>query len=203
MNNAPVDPLSWYYDIPIVTRIYLTAAFVTTAMCQLDATSSTKLFFSWPLICRGQVWRLVTSFFYFGTLDVHFLFHMYFLVRYSRLLEEGDFRGRAGDFVWFLLFCASLMIGAAPYLGMSFLGRPLAFMMVYVWGRRNEHVRMNLLAIFPFTAPYLAWVLLILSAVFGSPLEVDLVGALAALLTVSFSCCMCTSSYVRSLTWKQ
>lgn len=30
MNNAPADPLSWYYDIPIVTRIYLTAAFVTT-----------------------------------------------------------------------------------------------------------------------------------------------------------------------------
>lgn len=56
-------------------------------------------------------------------------------VRYSRLLEEGDFRGRTGDFVWFLLFCAALMIGAAPFLAMSFLGRPLAFMMVYVWGR--------------------------------------------------------------------
>lgn len=56
-------------------------------------------------------------------------------VRYSRLLEEGDFRGRPGDFVWFLLFCAVLMTGAAPFLGMNFLGRPLAFMMVYVWGR--------------------------------------------------------------------
>lgn len=30
MNNAPADPLSWYYDIPVVTRVYLTAAFVTT-----------------------------------------------------------------------------------------------------------------------------------------------------------------------------
>lgn len=56
-------------------------------------------------------------------------------VRYSRLLEEGDFRGRTGDFVWFLLFCSSLMIAAAPFLAMNFLGRPLAFMMVYVWGR--------------------------------------------------------------------
>lgn len=56
-------------------------------------------------------------------------------MRYSRLLEEGDFRGRTGDFVWFLLFCATLMTGAAPFLGMNFLGRPLAFMMVYVWGR--------------------------------------------------------------------
>lgn len=30
MNNAPADPLSWYYDIPVVTRVYLTGAFVTT-----------------------------------------------------------------------------------------------------------------------------------------------------------------------------
>lgn len=30
MNNAPADPLSWFYDIPVVTRVYLTAAFVTT-----------------------------------------------------------------------------------------------------------------------------------------------------------------------------
>lgn len=34
---------------------------------------------------------------------------------------------------------------------------------------------MNLLGMFPFTAPYLAWVFLILSAVLGSPLETDLV----------------------------
>lgn len=56
------------------------------ALCQLDATSWTKLFFSWPLICKGQVWRLATNFFYFGSLDVHFLFHMYFLVRFADLL---------------------------------------------------------------------------------------------------------------------
>lgn len=57
-------------------------------MCQLDATSSTKLFFSWPLICKGQVWRLVTNFLYFGALDVHFLFHMYFLVSEPTLIHE-------------------------------------------------------------------------------------------------------------------
>lgn len=41
--------------------------------------------------------------------------------------------------------------------------------------RRNEHVRMNFLGMFPFTAPYLPWVLLTFSALLGSPLGSDMV----------------------------
>ncbi|CAN0191227.1 unnamed protein product, partial [Discosporangium mesarthrocarpum] len=176
MNNAQVDPLSWYYEIPIVTRVYLTAAFLTTALCQLDVLSSTQFFFSWRLVCNGQVWRLVSNFMFFGVLNREFLFHMYFLVRYCRLLEEGEFRGRTGDFVWFLLFGATLMTMAAPFLRMNFLGSSLAFMMVYVWGRRNEHVRMNFLGLFQFTAPYVPWVLFASSVVIGSPVMSDVLG---------------------------
>lgn len=42
MNNAPADPLSWYYDIPIATRVYLTGAFVTTVSpaCSLAWSSA-------------------------------------------------------------------------------------------------------------------------------------------------------------------
>lgn len=41
--------------------------------------------------------------------------------------------------------------------------------------RRNENVRMNMLGIFPFTAPYLAWVLMGFSFMIRSPLVSDLV----------------------------
>ena len=33
-----------------------------------------------------------------------FLFHMFFLARYCRLLEEGSFRGRTADFLYMLVF---------------------------------------------------------------------------------------------------
>ena len=32
-----------------------------------------------------------------------FVFHMFFLVKYSKSLEEGSFRGRSADFLWMLL----------------------------------------------------------------------------------------------------
>ena len=35
-----------------------------------------------------------------------FVFHIFFLVKYSKALEEGTFRGRSADFLWMLLLGA-------------------------------------------------------------------------------------------------
>mmetsp|Transcript_7022 Transcript_7022/g.22809 ORF Transcript_7022/g.22809 Transcript_7022/m.22809 type:complete len:247 (-) Transcript_7022:197-937(-) len=171
------DPWTWYTEIPPVSRLYLTASFLTTAACALDLVSPFSLYYDFSLIFRkGEAWRLVTNFFFFGLFSLDFVFHMYFLVRYCRLLEEGEFRGRTADFVWMLAFGAALIVLLAPFLQDHFLGSSLAFMMVYVWGRRNEHVRMSFLQLFPFTAPYLPWVLLAFSLLLGNPAAADLVG---------------------------
>jgi Derlin-2/3 len=58
---------------------------------------------------------------FFGNLGLDFLFHMYFLARYSRLLEEGEFHGRKADFVWFLILGAVVMLAAQPYTQLPFL----------------------------------------------------------------------------------
>lgn len=65
-----------------------------------------------------------------------------------------------------------------PFSKIKFLGQPLAFMMVYVWGRspENADVRMGLLGVLPFSAPYLPWILLLFSFVIGNPIETDLLG---------------------------
>lgn len=60
-----------------------------------------------------QVWRLLTNFFYFGNFGIDFFFHMFFLVRYSRMLEEGSFRGRTADFLVLLLYGMVFMLVAA------------------------------------------------------------------------------------------
>jgi hypothetical protein len=42
--------------------------------------------------------------------------------------------------------------------------------------RLNPHQRMSFLGLFPFTAPYLPWVLLGFSVLLGNPVTIDLVG---------------------------
>lgn len=57
-----------------------------------------------------QLWRLVTSFCFFGTFGFSFLFNMIFTYRYCRMLEEGSFRNRTADFVFMFVIGASIMI---------------------------------------------------------------------------------------------
>mmetsp|Transcript_26327 Transcript_26327/g.25175 ORF Transcript_26327/g.25175 Transcript_26327/m.25175 type:complete len:261 (+) Transcript_26327:173-955(+) len=183
--NAGVQDLfTWYHEIPLVSRLYLTAAVGTTTACFMDFVSPLTLYYNYDLILRGQYWRLVSSFLFFGSFSLDFLFHLYFVVRYCRLLEEGNFRGRTADFIFMLIFGGILMLVFAVTLNafskIKFLGHPLAFMMVYIWARAPENVgvKMSLMGLFPFNAPYLPWVLLLFSLFLGNPIETDLLGIL-------------------------
>jgi len=177
--RAEFGLMSWYMEIPVVSRLYFTLAFLTTAGCALDIISPFMLYYNFDLIfSEGQVWRLFTSYLFFGYFSVDFLFHMYFLVRYCRLLEEGDFRGRTANFVLMLAFGVTMMTLVAPFLGTGgqFLGNALTFMMTYTWGRRNQHAQMAFLGAFTFSAPYLPFVMLAFSLLMGNSVQMDVVG---------------------------
>ena len=45
-----------------------------------------------------------------GSAGLDFVFHMFFLIKYSKSLEEGSFRGRSADFLWMLLIGERLLI---------------------------------------------------------------------------------------------
>lgn len=77
----------------------------------LEVVSPFQLYFNPTLILRQyQLWRLATTFLFFGTIGFSFLFNMIFTYRYCRMLEEGSFRGRSSDFVMMFVFGGALMI---------------------------------------------------------------------------------------------
>ena len=57
-----------------------------------------------------------------------------------------------------------------------FTGQAFTIMLVYVWARRNPHVRMNFFGLLSFNAPYLPWVLLGFSVLLGNSVSVDILG---------------------------
>ncbi|KAJ3645641.1 hypothetical protein Zmor_023282 [Zophobas morio] len=166
-----------YIHMPPVTRAYTTACVITTLAVQLELASPFQLYFNPILILKqGQIWRLITTFLFFGTFGFNFFFNMIFTYRYCRMLEEGSFRNRTADFVMMFLFGGLCMIIFAFFVNLLFLGQAFTIMLVYVWSRRNPYVRMNFFGLLNFQAPYLPWVLLGFSLLLGNAVYVDLMG---------------------------
>jgi len=74
---------------PPITRIIFILSILTSFLVYLNIISPFTLQFSYYYISKLQLWRLITCFFYFGKLNVETIFHIIFLTRYSRMLEEN------------------------------------------------------------------------------------------------------------------
>jgi Derlin-2/3 len=85
---------------------------------------------------------------------------MYFMIRYSRMLEEGSFRNRQIDYIWLFVFSGVLLLLSNVFIGSLFLGSTLTYILVYIWSRREPWIQLNFLGLFIFQAPFLPWVFL-------------------------------------------
>jgi Derlin-2/3 len=148
----------------------MTACVVTSVLEFLGVIGIMDLYLNFSLVVgRFEVWRLATTFVYMGELGLPFVLKMYFAIRYSRLLEEGQYRGRTADFLMLYIFgtFSLLSLSAAchfyrftswkpPY----FLGPALVNAILYVWAKRSPYINMNFMGMFDFQAVYLPWVIL-------------------------------------------
>lgn len=145
-------------SIPPITRIWAGSAIALAVAEHVHLVDQFQLWFSYRLVIQKfEFWRLITCFVYFGPFGIDFLFHLFFFMRYSRMLEESSYANRKADYVWLLLFSSALLILLSPLATLPFLGSPLAFVLVYVWSRRNRHIRLSLFGVLVITAPYLPW----------------------------------------------
>jgi hypothetical protein len=105
-----------------------------------------------------QYWRLLTTFIYFGPLSLNLLFHIFFIQRYARMLEESA--ASVAHFAWLLFYAATTLLTIAPISSQAFLGTTLSSTLVYIWSRRNPDTRLSFLGLLTFKAPWLPWVLI-------------------------------------------
>ncbi|OXG26318.1 derlin-2/3 [Cryptococcus neoformans Bt120] len=177
----PVE--QWITEIPPVTRAWVAGSIGMSLLVECQVVAPVQLYFSWKAaIVNMQVWRFITTFLYFGPVSLDLLFHIFFVMRYSRLLEENSFANRRADYAWLLFLCASFLLLVSSVATLPFLSSSLAFALVYIWSRRNPSVKMSLFGIITITAPYLPMALVLFTWVFQGGVRAavpDIVGALA------------------------
>ncbi|KAA0159098.1 hypothetical protein FNF31_05048 [Cafeteria roenbergensis] len=177
MDIGDFDALAWYRNIPPVSRAYLTATVAVTVLATLELLSPFDLYYNSTLIMQGQVWRLATSFLFFGQLGLGFFLNMFFTMQQCIALEQG-FGGAGGtaDFLFFVLLAAAGLLACAPLVTVTFFSTAFMQVIVYVWSKRNPHAGMALFGVVPFRGAWLPYVLIGMSLAFGHSLEMELLG---------------------------
>jgi len=72
--------ISRYKSIPVVTRVYLTLACLTSGAVTFEFITPLNLYLNYRLVWQNyQIWRLLTNFLFFDKITIHLFFHMHFL----------------------------------------------------------------------------------------------------------------------------
>ncbi|KAK5951379.1 hypothetical protein OHC33_007435 [Knufia fluminis] len=159
IGNFPLE--QWFFETPPCTRYWTTATVITSILLQCKLIEPLQLFYTFRAVYfKSQYWRLLTTFIYFGPPSLDLVFHLFFMTRYSRLLESTSGSSPA-TFSWLLLYSTvSLLTLSSFTTWVPFLGHSLSQTLVYIWSRRNPDTRLAFLGILVFNAPYLPWVLM-------------------------------------------
>ncbi|KNH05395.1 DER1-domain-containing protein [Perkinsela sp. CCAP 1560/4] len=175
MNGFPLE--EWYFDIPVITRTYLTLCTALAVGISLNILSPLAVCLSFPIIReKGEYWRILTNFAYFEGLGINFFIHIHFVYMYFRRSEQHFYHRHTADFVAMLLFGATALLIVAYFYEILFLSMPLMYYVLYIWCRRNPYEYMHVLGVMPVPAPYLPYLFLLVSYSMESPIYDDLLG---------------------------
>ncbi|OWY53989.1 derlin-1.1 [Alternaria alternata] len=153
-----------FHEMSVCTRWWMTAALGASVLVRCHIISLFQLFYSYR--------RLLTTFFYCSPLSLNLLYHIFFLQRYARLLEESSGRSTVHS-AWLLTFTSILFLCIAPIYSMAFLGSTLSNTLIYIWNRGNADSILNFLELSVFKALYSPWVLLACSLIMRGTVPKD------------------------------
>ena len=166
----------FWNGIPPVTKAFLVPSAVVPFILRFNPNAAGYFLYSVEFIFkRGQLFRLITPFFY-RELGFSFLLNIFFLYRHMKQLEEEEFRGRRGDFVWMLIL---LMVGILVFGAIGrrpILSEALMLAILYVWSRKFPDVNMTFMFGLRFKSQYLVWVLTIYHFILGGSIMHGVIG---------------------------
>lgn len=167
--HRPPRPVPYHHSLPALLQLprRLPQESGTSPTIAIRAQNNTPSFAHTgrqiPAKQSPQYWRLFTTFVYFGPLNFNLIFHIFFIQRYARMLEESAVS--PAHFSWMLAYAATTIVSLAPLFSAAFLGSTLSSTLVYIWSRKHPDMQLSLLGLFVFKAPWLPWIMIALSVV--------------------------------------
>ena len=161
--------------IPPVTRYYMGITLLLSFCMTYQIVSPYAVILDFNLVCKGEIWRLLTAYFFAGSFSMNFLFTM-LMIYYTFTSAERHYQGKDAEFATMLLFnvVATMFYGwlANEYM---ILQSPFCFAIMYVWSKLVPDAQISIWG-FPVQSCNLPWVMIALHIFTGGNIISDLVG---------------------------
>jgi Derlin-2/3 len=165
---------------PKITKVITLCCASISILTWLNIVSPLYLYINYELIFKKfEIWRIFTSFFFFGKLSTSSLFHILIFFRNSKLLEKSVFKGNSADYLFFLVFSMSFIFILSSFFNIIFLSQSLNFAMTYYWGRKSKNTVVLVMGILNFRAPFLPIFYLIFNLLLENEYKNSFIGLLA------------------------
>jgi Derlin-2/3 len=167
-------------DSPKITKLITLFCASISILTWLNIVSPLYLYINYELIFKKfEIWRIFTSFFFFGKLSTSSLFHIIIFFRNSKLLEKTVFKGNSADYLYFLLFSMSFIFIFSSFFNIIFLSQSLNFALTYYWGRKCKNTMVLVMGILNFRAAFLPIFYLIFNVIVENEYKNSIIGLLA------------------------
>lgn len=155
MNNDFL--LGQMLKVPPITRYMILLISTVALLVYIDAVSPYSLYYSPLFLKKLEIWRVFTSFLYFGKPTLDMFMHVVFLYRYSRMLEEGCVS--TSEYFWLIFVISSALFAISNIYGISALGTSFSSTITYIWTKRNPRAIVQIFGFISFPAFYLPFIL--------------------------------------------
>lgn len=175
---------NFLWEIPPVTRLLLCLSVISVVLVSFGLVHPLQMIFSPTLAFQEKhYWRLVSTFFYFGPLNLSSIIELHWVYMVSSSIELQYFHRRRLDYcltlftgAGLLLFLRSTRAIETPYLSNQF-----SKALVYLFGRLLPHQEASIFGLLTVQVRYLPLVFLLMSVMFGevgigTEVMADLVG---------------------------
>ncbi len=172
------DIKTYLRQIPPVTRYYMSATLLLSFCVTYQIIPNYQVYLIFDLVRQGQIWRILTTYFFAGGFSMNFLFAM-MMIYWAVSNIEKHYEGRAPDLATLLLFNAlTVMIFGWLASEYMMLQSSYVFSLLYVWTKLVPDQPMTIYG-FPVKSANLPWVLIAFHILTGGSPFADLVGVAA------------------------
>lgn len=133
-------------SFPPITTLWVSGALALGLLENFNVLAAHHLFYSpHHVFVKGEYWRFITAFMYFGPLNMSFIYNLFFNVRYAYMLESQTYGStRRAQYAWMLLLTAVSILLLSPWLSIRFFADTMAWVLMNIWSRKMRHLQLNL-----------------------------------------------------------